>query len=242
MRVVRRSCLPRLLPLPSGLHFTPAMSARAVMSRDLKLVEVDMPYRERSGASKLRALDDGLRFLRVILVASMLYRPARVLSWAAVALAAVVVSLVAGPFVYWWREAHLLEWMIYRLLVAQTLAILFVLTVCVMYLAQKAADISLSQDPRADRYHGVMGWLLGRRWFAALPAAFLVAGTALVWEALVHFVATGEVTEHWSRFVAWLFCLTVAVILALTQVADRTMNLLAERLAWMRAPDADVPS
>ena len=32
MRVVRRSSLPELLPLPDGLHFTPAMSARALLS------------------------------------------------------------------------------------------------------------------------------------------------------------------------------------------------------------------
>ena len=51
MRVVRRDCLPRLMPLPSGLHFTPAMSARAILSDDLKIVELDMPYREREGRS-----------------------------------------------------------------------------------------------------------------------------------------------------------------------------------------------
>ncbi len=242
MRVVRRSRLPRLLPLPSGLHFTPAMSARAVMSRDLRLVEVDMPYRERAGASKLRALEDGLRFLRVILQASLLYRPGRIVSWAAVALAAVVAVLVAGPFAFWWRESRLLEWMIYRLLVAQTLAILAVLTVCVTYLAQKAADISLSGDPLADRYHGVMGWLFSRRWFPVLPALLVVAGVAFVWDALLRFLDTGEVTEHWSRFVALLFCLTVAGVLVLTRLVDHAMNLLAERVAWMRGPDGDEPS
>jgi glycosyltransferase involved in cell wall biosynthesis len=31
MRVLRREALARLLPLPDGLHFTPAMSARALM-------------------------------------------------------------------------------------------------------------------------------------------------------------------------------------------------------------------
>ena len=77
MRVVRRSCLPSLLPLPTGLHFTPAMSARAVMSRDLRIREVDMPYHERAGDSKLNAFTDGLRFLKVILQATLLYRPSR---------------------------------------------------------------------------------------------------------------------------------------------------------------------
>ena len=53
MRVIRRDALGRLYPLPDGLHFTPAMSARAVMSH-LRIVEVPMPYAERVGESKLR--------------------------------------------------------------------------------------------------------------------------------------------------------------------------------------------
>src|SRR5262245_35052025 len=38
MRVVRRESLADLYPLPDGLHFTPAMSARAVMQR-LRIIE-----------------------------------------------------------------------------------------------------------------------------------------------------------------------------------------------------------
>ncbi len=41
MRVVRRTSLPSLLPLPDGLHFTPAMSARAMLSSDLKIIELE---------------------------------------------------------------------------------------------------------------------------------------------------------------------------------------------------------
>ena len=44
MRVFRRSVLPRLLPLPDGLHLTPAMSARA-FHEGLRIVEVPIPYR-----------------------------------------------------------------------------------------------------------------------------------------------------------------------------------------------------
>ena len=64
MRVVRRSALPDLYPLPDGLHFTPAMSARALLEEKLTLVEVPMPYAERVGRSKLSVVRDGVRFLR----------------------------------------------------------------------------------------------------------------------------------------------------------------------------------
>src|SRR5882724_13204650 len=53
MRVVRRASLDKLEPLPTGMHFTPAMSARAMLDRSLKMHEIDMPYAEREGRSKL---------------------------------------------------------------------------------------------------------------------------------------------------------------------------------------------
>ena len=56
MRVVRRTSLDRLFPLPDGLHFTPAMSARAMFSDAIEIAEVDMPYKERVGESKLRVI------------------------------------------------------------------------------------------------------------------------------------------------------------------------------------------
>ena len=39
MRVIRREALPSLYPLPDGLHFTPAMSARVLMDDSLTIVE-----------------------------------------------------------------------------------------------------------------------------------------------------------------------------------------------------------
>lgn len=80
MRIVRREAYTRLRPLPAGLHFTPAMSARALLDREasVKLIEIDMPYHERVGESKLKVGKDGLRFLNVITRTAIQYRPARV--------------------------------------------------------------------------------------------------------------------------------------------------------------------
>ena len=79
MRIVRREAYNRLRPLPSGLHFTPAMSARALLDCEarVKLVEIDMPYHERVGDSKLKVCRDGLRFLGVITKTALIYRPVR---------------------------------------------------------------------------------------------------------------------------------------------------------------------
>jgi len=83
MRIVRREAFRRLSPLPTGLHFTPAMSARALLDRkaNLKLVEIDMPYYERVGESKLKAGRDGLHFLWIIVKTALVYRPLRLVAF-----------------------------------------------------------------------------------------------------------------------------------------------------------------
>jgi glycosyltransferase involved in cell wall biosynthesis len=92
MRVLRRSALDMLYPLPDGLHFTPAMSTRAI-HEPVKMIEVPIPYEERMGRSKLSAVRDGLRFLRVIMWTALGYNPVRILGltgFAGVALAAII--------------------------------------------------------------------------------------------------------------------------------------------------------
>jgi hypothetical protein len=78
MRVIRRSALPYLYPLPNGLNFTPIMSLRAI-HEGLSLVEVPVPYRERVGRSKLSVIRDGLRYTQSILWTALGYNPVRVL-------------------------------------------------------------------------------------------------------------------------------------------------------------------
>lgn len=81
MRVLRRSCLQRVYPLPDGLNFTPVMSTRC-LHEALKVVEIPIPYHERSGRSKLSVVRDGTRFLKTILWTAMQYNPARIMELA----------------------------------------------------------------------------------------------------------------------------------------------------------------
>ncbi len=78
MRVLRRSALKKLYPLPDGLHFTPAMTCRATMGKGLKIVETPIEYAQREGKSKLSVIKDGLRFLKIILSMALRYKPFKV--------------------------------------------------------------------------------------------------------------------------------------------------------------------
>ena len=93
MRVLRRSTLASLYPLPDGLNFTPVMSTRC-QHEGLKVVESPIPYNERQGRSKLSIVHDGTRFLKTILWTSLEYNPVRVLGLAG--LSFVVVAALIG--------------------------------------------------------------------------------------------------------------------------------------------------
>jgi glycosyltransferase involved in cell wall biosynthesis len=94
MRVFRREALEYIYPLPDGLNFTPVMSTRSA-HEELRVVELPVPYQERTGRSKLSVVRDGLRFLRTILWTALNYNPVRILGGLGVILGTIS-FLIAG--------------------------------------------------------------------------------------------------------------------------------------------------
>ena len=97
MRVLRRSALSRLRPLPHGLHFTPVMSTRA-LHEGLRVHEMAIPYDERVGDSKLSVVKDGTRFLSAILWTALQYNPGRLINLAGSALLVIAATIGLGLF------------------------------------------------------------------------------------------------------------------------------------------------
>jgi hypothetical protein len=236
MRVVRRASLPRLMPLPDGLHFTPAMSARAILSDDLKIVEVDMPYHEREGTSKLRLLRDGILFLKVICDAAFLYRPSRVLGLLGLACAAVSVSLMAMPTMYYLQHRAVAEWMIYRFVVSSLAVSSGCLLLCAAYLTRKIVSMVLST--RSEAHADPLALLRGRLFWLA-PTTLFAVGVALVFPSFMQLVRTGATYEHWSRFIAMSCLVSCALILVVARAFDYTLTLIAARLEYLRALESE---
>jgi glycosyltransferase involved in cell wall biosynthesis len=94
-RVLRRSVLPMIYPLPNTLDFTPAMSTRA-LHEGVKIVEMPIPYKERSGRSKLSVVRDGLRFTRSIVWTALTYNPVRIFGGLGLALLLAALVIVGG--------------------------------------------------------------------------------------------------------------------------------------------------
>lgn len=95
-RVIRRSALPAIYPLPDTLDFTPAMSTRA-LHEGLHIVEMPIPYKERSGRSKLSVVRDGFRFLKSIVWTALTYNPVRIFGGVGLGLLVAALLMAALP-------------------------------------------------------------------------------------------------------------------------------------------------
>ncbi len=233
MRVIRRSSLPKLIPLPDGMHFTPAISARAMLDRDLKVSELDMPYHEREGESKLKVWKDGMRFLRVIFEAAFLYRPSRPLELLAFICFILATSLMIFPMYYYLKTRMVAEWMIYRFVVFNLLATSAFLLFCASYLSRRIVDMVLFNRSTSWRASLVSNFL-NSSLFWCLPLALFLIGGLLVMPSFEELIKTGATNEHWSRFIVMSFMYVVAIILIGTKLVDYSLTLLAERLKFLR--------
>ncbi|MBV8730818.1 MAG: glycosyltransferase family 2 protein [Acidobacteriia bacterium] len=238
MRIVRRSSLPKLMPLPDGLHFTPAMSARALLRRDMKIVEIQMPYEERTGRSKLRVGKDGLRFLRVILDSAFLYRPSRPLALAGILCLVVTVALMLMPAGYYLRYRAVTEWMIYRFVVSHLVGTSACLLLCASYLSGRTVRIALSAEASSEGNKPFSERFFSSKTFWAWPVALGAAGVALVIPSFIELVETGATYEHWSRFIAMSFLCSSALILVVTRALDYVLQLVASRLEYLQSEAA----
>jgi len=230
MRVLRREALHRIYPLPDGLHFTPAMSARAVMS-DQRIVEVPMAYAERTGESKLRVLRDGFRFLFAIRDAALLYQPGRMLGLAAAACVAAGVVWSSYPVEFYWRTHSLEEWMIYRLLLCGLLFDSAFVFLCGAVLGERILSL-VHHRSNTSFIAALFDRLLHRSRLMAMAVAAAMTAVILVWPGLVQYAESGRVTIHWSRPMAAVFLLQISAFALVCIVLQKIVELWTEQLKY----------
>jgi glycosyltransferase involved in cell wall biosynthesis len=232
MRVVRRSSLWKLVPLPNGMHFTPAISARAILDKDLRVSEIDMPYHERLGRSKLKVFKDGILFLKVICEAAFLYRPQRPLKFFGFICFAIASLLMIYPTINYFLTGKVAEWMIYRFVVSNLLGISACLLFCAGYLCGKIVDMVLFLQ--SEEYpRGLIGALIASSFFWVVPLSFFFIGGLLVLPSFKELILYGATYEHWSRFIAMAFLYSIAIILIGTRIIDHFLNMIIRRLKYI---------
>jgi len=230
MRVLRRDALATLYPLPDGLHFTPAMSARAVMN-DQRIIEIPIAYAERIGKSKLHMLRDGLRFLLAIRDAVLLYQPSRIFALAALICILVGLFWSSYPVEFYVRNRRLEEWMIYRLLLCGFLMSAAFTMLCAGVLSDRVLALVYRRS-RSTLLAVLFDRLLYKRRLLYLSALSGAVALALVWPGLAEYVRTGHVTMHWSRPLFAVFLLQISLMAVVCSTLQKFVNLWSEQLAY----------
>lgn len=235
MRVVKRDCIPKLFPLPDGLHFTPAMSARALLSQDLSICEIDMPYEEREGESKLSLWKDGIRFLRVIIESAWTYCPSRFFDFGAMFCILFAGVLMMKPSFHYVSHQSLEEWMIYRFMVSNLFIFTGCLLFCIGHLSRKVVEIAFSNKPWRKKKKGLLTNFFQSYLFWVIILILFFAGSFLVFPSLIELIQTGHTSEHWSRFLVMMMFYSVAIILMVTRALIYTLDLIAARVTFLRS-------
>lgn len=235
MRVVRREALRHLEPLPDGLHFTPAMSAVCLVHESLTIAEIDMPYREREGQSKLRIWRDGFRFLGSILSAAAIFRPRRITMPVVWALGACSLWLALEPVALYVRERRIEETHVHQLLLVTLMGAIGAMLFCATYLAE---HMTAAGHLRLGRYEDSKDRLVSRGTFRTIVAAAGAACVATVVFAapgFAEYAATGRTDVHWSRFVLAMLATVIFGQLAVTASLLRFVRALDRKLSAFHA-------
>jgi hypothetical protein len=106
------------------------------------------------------------------------------------------------------------------------------------YLGRKAVAITLSADTGRWRSRGPVGALLSHQAFWLVPLALIFLGTLAISPAATDRIVTGYIdpaTHHWSRFFAMSFAFSLAFILTSARLIDITLDLLADRVTFLRS-------
>ena len=146
---------------------------------------------------------------------------------------------MVSPLSFYLRHDEVLEWMIYRFIVSHLLGISGCLFLCAGYLCTRLVKISLSVPPPRRSLYRLLDGFFASSLFWMVPTAFAVGGGILVLPSFLELVATGSTYEHWSRFIAMSFFLSVSIVLGVTKAIGFVIDLMGEKLEFLRgrAPD-----
>jgi hypothetical protein len=190
-------------------------------------VELDMPYHEREGESKLHAGKDGVRFLRAILSAAVLFRPYRCFGLTAVPFFAAAIALLVLPVRDWLTSG---VWPAgFRGAQASAGGVLLTagaLLLCAGYLAGRIVEVVLQVRSTSWSY-GLLRRIVGARWFWVVPIALALAGIGAG--------LAGGLRDGGGRGLFTMVVLGAAAVLAgVTRLLDRFIDVVEDRLRYER--------
>ena len=233
MRVIRKTALHKIMPLPDGLHFTPAMSARAILSDDLSILEKDMPYLEREGESKLSVWKDGKRFLAVILENIFLYIPNKIFNLLGFFCLLLAILVIASPFLFYLKNHLFEDWMIYRFAVSAVSGLIAVILFSISHFTYNVVSFTLR--PNSKQKRTILYYIFEHKTSIFIVLFCYLVGTMLVFNSILDRFTTGLTNEHWSRYISMIVLYLTGTIVLLSFFTNKILGLVKDRLAYLQS-------
>jgi len=236
MRVLTREAWHQLQPLPSGLHFTPAMSAKALVTH-MRIVEIPIPYATRIGESKLNIFRDGFRFLSAILGGLVSVRPDRFLGMIFLVCSVATAGIAAFPVEHYLRNRSLEDWMIHRFIACLVLCYAGFTTLTAIAVSHRLASLGPLRKPTDSFYSSIAAKIF-------TPMPLLIWGSIcaffnllLIREGLLEYITKRTVDLHWSRLIVAAFLMSVVFQGFITTILLGVIRMWAQSKSYLRAQE-----
>jgi glycosyltransferase involved in cell wall biosynthesis len=204
MRVLKREVLSQLYPLPDGLHFTPAMSAKALMLGNIKLTELPMAYHERTGQSKLSVIRDGWRFLKAIMGAIGYLRPSKLTNPICFLFGIIVLIYLVTPLNYLFKGHEIADWMIYRFLFVLTITTLINLIYCTSIASQCIINLNFKQNSDFEKVNTSIKGKKRVKFLVIILSFISIISLLTLSPGIESYLVSGKIFKsdlHWSSVV-----------------------------------------
>ena len=206
MRVIRKESLQYLLPLPDGLHFTPAMTCRALLKDNITFQEIEMPYHERQGISKLCIFKDGLRFFLAITEIALTYRPLKFFGSAGSFLVFIALLYGMGPLYSKITHNILPDSSIYRLLTINTLIIAGLTLLSIGIVAERIAASLNGNIRNHTKLEKCMLSIFSLKKMIFAGPILIALGITLNLGPLKDYLTTLSISYHWGYEIGRASC------------------------------------
>jgi len=226
MRVIRRSSLEKVYPLPDGLHFTPAMSCRAVLDGNIKIVEVPMRYEERIGESKLGVIYDGIRFLKTIIDIALTYEPFKF--YGATGICFFAAGFIWGLYPLWYYIQFRIvpDYMIYRLVTVTVFIVTGFMMFTVGIISDEVIGLLRQRTKKGGMVKRAVYRVLSYKKLIVIGFSFVTLGILINYRTIFEFLATGIIDVPWVYVVAGAFFILLGLQVAMLGALQRILVLL----------------
>ena len=211
MRVIKKSSLEKIYPLPDGLHFTPAMSCRAVLDDDIKILEIPMRYEERVGESKLGVVQDGIRFLKTIIDIALTYEPFKFFGITGIIFFLIGLGYGIYPLVYYIQFTLVPDYMIYRLITVMVFIVTSFTLFTVGIISDEITDLIHKSKKRERKFKPAIYSLLSQKNLIIFGIIVALCGIAINYKTIMQYISTGLIDVPWVYVVTGAFLVLIGL-------------------------------